>query len=401
MNPSAPDWIKKVVKSLQKNPSLILFNDVEAFYIALRKSGFLYGASIKQPTLITNAALKFTVEEHTRVNLFYGLLYIHFKCNPNDSYDQALAEILKFYKTQETEKLSFFKHVSSSKDDANTLEKIIAKRVQESSTIFKSSAISLLTYALLFVDVLGYDKWLIDKKHSKQHLLNFENVIITCSYLALKSKKHKNKYDKLLVSLFESSATYMVDQQLVSKSLVGMDFNPYSPIEKQYILDICCLAVYEDAQMDHSELHFLNQLNEVLDLAPHKDHESIEALKLFAASGSKKVRLFNYATPIKQFYKQSTTTVQRLILRNKDRLMQELRESKELVVLLTYSTRRELSKTEKKKIKEQLLDICKTIPSLTIFLLPGGTILLPLLIKFIPKLLPSAFDENRIDSTDV
>jgi len=43
------------------------------------------------------------------------------------------------------------------------------------------------------------------------------------------------------------------------------------------------------------------------------------------------------------------------------------------------------------------LDICKTIPSLTIFLLPGGAILLPLLVKLIPKLLPSAFDENRID----
>ena len=74
-----------------------------------------------------------------------------------------------------------------------------------------------------------------------------------------------------------------------------------------------------------------------------------------------------------------------------------MQESGELLKLLGVSTLRELSKEEKSKVKEQLLDICKTIPSLTIFLLPGGAILLPLLVKFIPKLLPSAFDENRVD----
>jgi hypothetical protein len=31
---------------------------------------------------------------------------------------------------------------------------------------------------------------------------------------------------------------------------------------------------------------------------------------------------------------------------------------------------------------------------LTIFLLPGGALLLPILIKFIPRMLPSAFNEN-------
>ena len=43
------------------------------------------------------------------------------------------------------------------------------------------------------------------------------------------------------------------------------------------------------------------------------------------------------------------------------------------------------------------MDIIKAIPSLAIFMLPGGAILLPIFIKFIPKLLPSAFDENRIE----
>ena len=65
--------------------------------------------------------------------------------------------------------------------------------------------------------------------------------------------------------------------------------------------------------------------------------------------------------------------------------------------LLAKSTQHDLDANEKKKIKKQLLDICKSIPSLTIFLLPGGSLLLPILIKFIPQLLPSAFNENLED----
>ena len=100
---------------------------------------------------------------------------------------------------------------------------------------------------------------------------------------------------------------------------------------------------------------------------------------------------------MKHFYDHTTQGVVTLITRNKKRLVKEIIQSKELMILLAHSTRRDLSEKEKKKVKKQLLDICKTIPSLTIFLLPGGSLLLPILIKFIPTLLPSAFNENLDD----
>ena len=82
-----------------------------------------------------------------------------------------------------------------------------------------------------------------------------------------------------------------------------------------------------------------------------------------------------------------------LLEKNKNSLFKEIEESKELVFLLKESTHRKLNNEEKEKVKEQLLDICKSIPAFTVFMLPGGAILLPLLIKFIPKFLPSAFRE--------
>ncbi len=82
-----------------------------------------------------------------------------------------------------------------------------------------------------------------------------------------------------------------------------------------------------------------------------------------------------------------------LLEKNKKSLLKEIEESKELIFLLKESSQRKLNIEEKEKVKEQLFDICKSIPAFTVFMLPGGAILLPLLIKFIPKLLPSAFRE--------
>jgi len=88
---------------------------------------------------------------------------------------------------------------------------------------------------------------------------------------------------------------------------------------------------------------------------------------------------------------KTVDTVKLLIKRNKKALLQELKESKEAVHLIGKATHSKLSPEEKIKVKVQLIDICKSIPAFTVFMLPGGAILLPLLIKLIPDILPSAF----------
>lgn len=87
--------------------------------------------------------------------------------------------------------------------------------------------------------------------------------------------------------------------------------------------------------------------------------------------------------------------IKEAIQKNKKRLAKELKESKELVFLIKKSVTTSLTDEEKNKIKEQMLDICKAVPAFTIFMLPGGALLLPLLIKLIPDILPSAFREDE------
>ncbi|AOW19719.1 LETM1 domain-containing protein [Urechidicola croceus] len=87
--------------------------------------------------------------------------------------------------------------------------------------------------------------------------------------------------------------------------------------------------------------------------------------------------------------------INELVLRNKKILLREINNSKELANLLGKSTYAKLTEEERIKVKKQLLDICRGIPAFTIFMLPGGAILLPILIKLIPDLLPSNYRKNK------
>jgi hypothetical protein len=55
-----------------------------------------------------------------------------------------------------------------------------------------------------------------------------------------------------------------------------------------------------------------------------------------------------------------------------------------------------LTKEEKEVVKNQLMDIMRSMPSLAIFLIPGGSLLLPIFLKIIPGLMPTAFRDNEL-----
>ena len=82
---------------------------------------------------------------------------------------------------------------------------------------------------------------------------------------------------------------------------------------------------------------------------------------------------------------------------NLDAVTTELRETGELGHLLARAAGgATLTAEEKRKVKEQLIDLAKAVPALAIFAAPGGMLLLPLLAKLLPfSLLPGAWDRPR------
>lgn len=399
MNPSAKGWIPKFLTIVDKQQHIASSCSSLVFYKKLKATGFLYGNSSEAITDKPLSHINLTSSEFTKVNLFQSLLFTFFKKNPNKNINTAIDHIISFYKKTNHNKASFLDKFSIAKKPTDNLEQILADRISGTS-FFNKKDNSIFTNTLLFVDVLSFIKFLTTTNDCKIYMENLERDLISLSFFALKSKLNKDNSDEQIIKQIETSSVYLNIQikETTALGLETLQLTDYSDLEKKYLFDISFLAVWNDKKLDQSEHNFLLQLANKLQVSTSLIKENLEYITVFSEKYSKKIKLFEYQNPLNQIYKESTTTVKLLIERNKKRLLLELSESGELVKLLIQSTKRELTKDEKNKVKDQLLDICKTIPSLTIFLIPGGTLLLPILIKFIPSLLPSAFNENKLDS---
>ncbi len=90
----------------------------------------------------------------------------------------------------------------------------------------------------------------------------------------------------------------------------------------------------------------------------------------------------------------SQDEIKELLQKNRRRLETELNNNKELLALLFKYTHTKLTESEKEAMKSQLIEVFRTIPAFAIFLLPGGLILLPIVAKLIPDIMPSSFRDD-------
>tara|TARA_R110000850_G_scaffold277086_1_gene422360 strand:+ start:91327 stop:92529 length:1203 start_codon:yes stop_codon:yes gene_type:complete len=397
MNPSSSGWIDKYIFVLGKPATTFSTQNESNFYFALRETGFMYGLSIKTFHSFDNFDLKLTEEEIAKVNFLHALFTTYFQHNPENNYSDCLKSLIDFFKSISIKKHSFLPKMSFNSSDSKKLEHILNLRVEKSKNIKRQNFDRIITNALLYLDILAYKRFLNGEKNLPDYAHQLEHTILQSTFFALREKTEKTKYDTLLLEMFQESEAYSGYFLNPGLGLDSISFeNLTYPLEKQYLLDLCCLAVWNDLKLEITEKDFLNKLTLQLKIDKASAAESSSALTDFVLTNARSINLFEHTHPVKQFYKQSTKIVKLLILRNKNRLLKELSQSKELIVLLGKSTYTDLDNTEKEKVKEQMLEVIKAIPSLTIFLLPGGSLLLPLLIKFIPQLLPSAFDDNKI-----
>ena len=395
INPSAHGWVEKFFFE-QSSQQQFLVHDFESFYIATRKTGFLVGYIthfVSQKTIDTKG---WTSEEFSKIGLLNSLFGMYQLAKKNNDPEKFIQICLAFYEELHPKNTRLVDLFSASDSIQNKLEKIISDRVKTNDNIISKNFSHILTNALLFIDVLAFKRYLQEGKLSAKYVKKIEEIIVSIVSMALKSKENKTKYDELLQKLFESSVRYSkFNEAYQDSSIEHLDVSYIKDeYEQYYLIDIAVMALWSDAQIDPNEINFLESIITKIGVTSKFLDASILDMHTFLSTNKAQIPYFNYSNPVKHFYDQTTQNVHTLITRNKSRILQEIYQSKELMQLLIKSTATKLTAAEKKKVKTQILDICKTIPSLTIFLVPGGSLLLPILIKFIPRLLPSAFNEN-------
>lgn len=393
MNPSTSGWINKLGEIVSENQST--YETFQDIYVALKKTGFVYGINIRVPRFVeTEHSL--SADEKAKINLITALYQTYYLQTGELNFETFLDAIFKFYKDLGIGRISFFNMILTGSKTAAQLERLINSRVYLEDNLISKTFNSSITNSLLFIDVLTFKRYLEQPDAIRTHAQNLEYITINITYHALNSKE-KNKHDERLAQLFEASLTFIdTEKEDVDGSYREKLCDDFATWENQYFLDIACLTVWEDQWVEEREFDYIFGIGKDLGFDQKETARSIEEVSYFFNKNTKIIPFLKDTNLAVQFYASMSKVVNKLIKRNSKRLQKELSESKELVALISKSTVSELSSDEKKKMQNQLIDIFKTIPSLAIFILPGGAVLLPIFIKLIPKLLPSSFDDNRL-----
>lgn len=394
INPSINGWIEKFIQ--QHAADIVTYDTNESFFRASQKCGLIYGYVVKYHLKTDIEDTKWDAEEKMKVGFLATLLAL-FKFQKLNSNASFLNELLSFYDQISKGKFSFLNLVLPQSNPYQKLESIINERLQTNDNIVTKNFTNIVTNSMLYIDVLAFEYYLKNISISVEFFRQLERKCLALIMFSLNVKKHKSEYDIMLLKMFENSLRYSKVSKINNHEIIDIVFEGNrSELESLYLYEIAHMTLLSDGVVYENEQVFLSEFALKLGLNKTNQNTGYELVE-FINKNKNNLPFYNLNHPVKQFYTNTQDNIAKLVSRNKTRLLKELSESKELVKLLGKSTQNELSFEEKKKVKKQLLDICKSIPSLTIFLLPGGGLLLPILIKFIPQLLPSAFNENLND----
>lgn len=394
MNPSASGWINKFGHLVDNGDSP--YHDFHGLYLDLKKNGFIYGVHLNIPSFI-EVEHTLSEDEIAKINLLTALYFTYTFEKGKTDFKKFVSTVFNYYQSLDLGRISFLQKILGGSKTEAQLEKLIDSRIYLNGNTFNRAFGNSLTNSLLYVDVLIFMTYVKGQLNMIHHAQLLEYVTINIAYHALNSKE-AHETDEKLIQLLGSSLSFVnLEEAKFDGSYRDLLHAKFNACEKDYFLDMACLTIWEDKSLDYTESDYIFGLGTDLGKTEKEVKIELDFVKDFFEENREKIAYLNDKNLAVQFYEGMSKNVSKLILRNSKRLKKELAESRELVGLLSKSTVKDLSAEEKKKVQNQLLDIFKSIPSLAIFMLPGGAVLLPIFIKLIPKLLPSAFDDNRID----
>jgi uncharacterized membrane protein YebE (DUF533 family) len=165
---------------------------------------------------------------------------------------------------------------------------------------------------------------------------------------------------------------------------------------KHFIVEQALLASLVDGQRSRGERAFLHELTEALQVPEEEVHQLELQMAEFYAKHRSVVDVFTVTAAAGLMGEDLIARIQEALDKNFHRVMQEVRETGDLAVLLAKAARGvKLTGEERRRMRAQLIDVAKVIPALAIFAAPGGVLLLLALSKVLPfNLLPSAFQDE-------
>lgn len=413
LSPGSKGWISKYFNYVEKGQLILKvdhFKEISPLkhsHWTFSRSGIIFGIPTRAIFGHPLDTTHWTEVEKLKVLLFEAHLFTYLKNGADLDKEKFVETLLEFYGEHHSEGVKSFFSFLSKESPEEILEKILSKRVDIKTNIIGNKWwVNSLNNGLAYIDVILFHDFIdTENEHAIKSYADFALNILTVLTLAIHADGEVDEGEKDMFDLFLASANLSEGHRNIAKKYFKegatfsdiQDFAHRNWLFKRYLMDIALLSVYSKEEQSKEDKEFIQTLREFLDISEDELNENIMFIERYLLANKEGVEVFSGTPAYEKVLDSFTSKWKKILLRNKDKFAQELSESKELLALMKKSMSDELSKEEKKKVKTQLKDLLKTMPSVTIFMIPGGSILLPMMVKLIPDLLPSAFQDNKLE----
>jgi len=241
----------------------------------------------------------------------------------------------------------------------------------------------------------------MDKELREEMILTFAALIWANDYVDSTEQQVIEKYIEQ-TKLTEAKQNKLNQRILEPVKIEDIHCSITSVIISSYFVEQLILLSLIDNQEAWQERELIEKISLKLELTSEKLEQLYFTVAEFFSVHNERLEFLKINAAARQFQDYMNDKVVKLVKKNVDNIMNEIEETKELSELLLKATTKPLTAEEKQKVQEQLIDVAKSIPALAIFALPGGGILLPVLIKVLPfNILPSSFQDEPVSQQEL
>jgi hypothetical protein len=241
----------------------------------------------------------------------------------------------------------------------------------------------------------------MDKELREEMILTFAALIWANDYVDSTEQQVIEKYIEQ-TKLTEAKQNKLNQRILQPVKIEDIQCSSISVIISRYMVEQLILLSLIDNQEAWQEKEFIEKISLKLELTSEKLEQLYFSVAEFFSVHNERLEFLKNNAAARQFQDYMNDKVVKIVKKNVDNIMKEIGETKELSELLLKATTKPLTTEEKQKVQDQLIDVAKSIPALAIFALPGGGILLPILIKVLPfNILPSSFQDEPVSQQEL
>jgi hypothetical protein len=287
-------------------------------------------------------------------------------------------------------------------------EKILDKRIEHTVDLEGNFWASFFHNSLLFLDVFIFGQWIhtnADRivadffRYEREELRFSVAKVIAAAAHASGEVAYE---EKKLFEFFLSSTNLTVDKRKEAQKIFeeGVNINDInlpsenSWILKKYFLEIAILTIWADKKVEQAELDFLKHFCQYLSFNEDDLENSLIAVEGFVLEHWEQLGHLQNKQDYQQVSDQFIKRVARIAEKNKGRLLKEIQGSDDVMLLLKKARANELTLEEKERMRHQLIEVLKVIPTFVIISLPQKFLTLPILLKILPK---NLFIESPFD----